>query len=845
MSSAKDLNPLKRPSLDLIGALRADGHAQYMGDAYQKKLGYGGNEMIASYFNNIMHPDSTAVALEKFLEVFEQVASVDKQGCLGEDGQPVPLDWSALRNATDELLICVGRDATGFQQAFQQVREQEIQHRTIIGHGFDMVALMAANGQYTYVGGATQRKLGYSPEELVGHSAFDFIHPDDLAQVQQHWQQLSFQNVVAIPDFRFRTASGEWRWVEATATCPEPNAVIRDYVVSSRDITERRLSSLAQAESEQRFRLLFDNDAALTVFQTSDGLILDANPAMLSFLKKQKAEVLHQPLADLLPVEVRALFAQKHQAAAHGQKVQFEAQVQFAGRAEQILKVTLTPLLVDEAVIGVHCTVRDVTEMVVAQRLIKQQATQLNALLESINDAFISLDESWSLTYLNSEAERLLNISREGALGKCLWAFFPEEAGGVFQQHYQHALDTGETVRFEAYFERERRWLEVTAYPFSEGLSVYFSDITDRVAANQQLKLLSLVARGTDNGVIITDAQGRTEWVNEAFTKHTGYTLAELLGRTPGAVLQGPETEPATVAHIRERMKRRTPFSVTILNYKKSGKKLWFSMDITPILNEAGQLTQFVAIQQNITYRKEIEASQAKMTQDLYRHNRDLQQFTYVISHNLRAPLANALGLATVLTKVDKNSDAFGTTLANLRQSMVQADAVLQDLNTVLSIRDEKDVLEVEPLVLANVCAQAIRDLAEPLQQCDGQVNVEIGKELVIRGNRAYLYSIFYNLLSNSIKYRSDERALKVDITGTVGPHGGPTITFTDNGSGFDMYKAGSDVFQLYKRFHTNQRGRGIGLFLVKAHVEAMGGKIEVISEVNFGTCFTIHLDKQ
>jgi signal transduction histidine kinase len=252
-----------------------------------------------------------------------------------------------------------------------------------------------------------------------------------------------------------------------------------------------------------------------------------------------------------------------------------------------------------------------------------------------------------------------------------------------------------------------------------------------------------------------------------------------------------------------------------------------------------------VFIQQNITFRKEAEISQAKMTQDLYRHNRDLQQFTYVISHNLRSPLANALGLTRVLARLDKNSDAFGTALANLQQSIEQVDGVLKDLNLVLSIRDKKDVLQPEQLKLEEVCSQAVRDLDELLRECEATVTLRFAPGLVTHGNRAYLYSIFHNLLSNSIKYRSEERGLEVRIEGATGEHSGPTITFTDNGSGFDMFKAGSDVFQLYKRFHTNQRGRGIGLFLVKAHVEALGGKIAVTSEVNFGTRFVIHLDKR
>ncbi|MDB5236356.1 MAG: hypothetical protein JWR44_3349 [Hymenobacter sp.] len=832
-------------SPDLICALSPDGQFRHVSDAWRGVLGYDTSEMVGKHFSEIIHPEDVTHALEKFLDALGHTEpAAFESRCLGKDGQEVHIAWTALRAAADELLICVGRDVTQQRHAAQQAYEQEMQHRAIIENGFDIVGMVDEQGVYTYVGGATLRTLGYQPEELVGRSAFDFIHPDDLAMVGAFFALLATQDVISIPDFRFRTASDEWRWLETTLNSHMQDG-IKGYVVNSRDITGRKLSSLAQAESEQRFRALFDNDAALTFFQTPDGRILDVNPALLAFLKKDKKDVLGRPMTDFLPEEVRAPFVKAHLEAVGGAKVAFTTLVRMEDEAEKTVKVTNTPLLVDGELIGVHVTVRDITEMAIAQRLIKHQSAQLNTLLESINDAFISLDNDWNLTYLNSEAERLLGISCEGAIGINIWSIFPEEAGGIYYQNYQRAIDTGETVRFEAYFKRQQMWLELKAYPFADGLSVLFTDITKRVEDEKQLKLLALVARGTDNGVIITDAQGRTEWVNEAFVKHTGYGIEELVGRTPGSVLQGPETDPATVSFIRERMQRLAPFSATILNYKKSGKKLWFSMDITPIRNEAGQVTQFVAIQQNITYRKEAEASQAAMTQDLYRHNRDLQQFTYVISHNLRAPLANALGLATVLTKMDKNSDVFTTALTNLRQSMVQADDVLKDLNLVLSIRDKKDMLALEPLVIKEICEQAVHNLDEALHECCGQVALDIEDNLMTRGNRAYLYSIFYNLLSNSIKYRSEVRTLQVDIKCCTGAHGGPTITFTDNGSGFDMFKAGSDVFQLYKRFHTNQRGRGIGLFLVKSHVEAMGGKIEVASEVNFGTRFTIHLDKR
>jgi signal transduction histidine kinase len=228
--------------------------------------------------------------------------------------------------------------------------------------------------------------------------------------------------------------------------------------------------------------------------------------------------------------------------------------------------------------------------------------------------------------------------------------------------------------------------------------------------------------------------------------------------------------------------------------------------------------------------------------EELFRQNQDLQQFTYIVSHNLRAPLANALGLVDLLGSLDKNSPDYDETLQNLRASTQQLDNVLRDMNTILSIRDKQDVEGPEHVPLVDIVQQARLNLEEALVQSSATVVVNIPSELHVLGNRAYFYSIFFNLLSNSIKYRSDERPLHIAITATALPGQGARVVVADNGSGFDLDKAGPDVFRLYKRFHTTQPGRGMGLYLVKTHVETMGGKIEVSSAVNQGTQFTLSL---
>ena len=135
--------------------------------------------------------------------------------------------------------------------------------------------------------------------------------------------------------------------------------------------------------------------------------------------------------------------------------------------------------------------------------------------------------------------------------------------------------------------------------------------------SQEQLRLLSLVASNTDNAVIITDANRQIEWVNPGFTRITGYTLEEVKGKNPGKILQGKDTDPATVQRIREKLLLKTSFQEEILNYAKDGRPYWLSLSITPILNEVGDIEKFIAIEMDITEKKEKEKIIQERNKDL------------------------------------------------------------------------------------------------------------------------------------------------------------------------------------------------------------------------------------
>ena len=178
----------------------------------------------------------------------------------------------------------------------------------------------------------------------------------------------------------------------------------------------------------------------------------------------------------------------------------------------------------------------------------------------------------------------------------------------------------------------------------------FATDITAEMHRRRSFALLSLVADETDNSVVIADANGRTEYVNRGFTRLTGYTAEEALGKKPGALLQGRSTDPATMRRIGEHLRRREPFYEEILNYNKAGVPYWVSLSSNPVLGADGALERFVSVQANIT-RTKLRAVEASARLDA------IERSTIVIEWDAEGSVARlneaALGLLGVASLND------------------------------------------------------------------------------------------------------------------------------------------------------------------------------------------------
>jgi PAS domain S-box-containing protein len=321
--------------------------------------------------------------------------------------------------------------------------------------------------------------------------------------------------------------------------------------------------------------------------------------------------------------------------------------------------------------------------------------------------------------------------------------------------------------------------------------------------------------------------------INPAVSKLLGYTNEELFSKPINEFIHIDDRD--CTAKVREELTKNKP----LLNFEnryltKSGEIVWLSWTSMPIVDEK----LVYAIAKNITHNKTLEEERNLLLTKFTKINKDLKKLSYNSSHDLRSPVNNLLSIFSLLD-VSKIDDP--ETLEFIEMLKSTSESLKQALNEYVDIliHEDKTIAHIEELDLNESLNVVKHSISSLIQNSKVTILVDFSELEKINFNKAYLESIFLNLITNSIKYAKPSCSPIISLY-SRNSNGTDQLIFSDNGIGFDMNLVKDKVFGLHQKFHNHIDSRGIGLYLVNNHITSLGGKIEVESKVNEGTKFII-----
>ncbi|MEL6731513.1 MAG: PAS domain S-box protein [Bacteroidota bacterium] len=665
------------------------------------------------------------------------------------------------------------------------------------------------------------------------------VFPEDLAVADHELQKIGDGEVVHDVRFRIQTSEGSVKHVMASgAPIYDEGGKIVKLIGINIDVSPIVEFESALKKTEDRFEAFANNIPGMAYIKYPKGkhvfgnqLILDRFGVDLETFKKLKSEDLIREelvkesnfLDDRVFITKQSQLRELHDP---GSDKWYE-EIKFS---------------VDNDLIG--GILLDISARKAAEETLQQYATQLQNILRSISDAFVTLDESGKFTYLNKKAEEIFGTQQKELLGKTILEVQPSWAETALDEALVRVKRTHKVEVLEEYLPDNQSWFEFRLYPSEEGISLFFLDITDQKQAEIGLIESEKKYRNITDSVpgavlryhldpkegkdsLLFLSQGAEEvwgipW-EEAFhdlSKLWKPVIKEDFEGLKQSIFKSAETMTYWDHQWRIRMSDGT---IKWLNGKgiptrlENGEYVWDSiiLDISEI-KEAEKVRLFA---------KQME-----------RENKEMEQFAYIASHDLQEPLRTIQNFVMLLKEnylqnLDEEGELYIKFISDASNRMIHLIKGLLDFSR---LGKKRKVVSVDVQKVVN---DVLSDLNVLIDQTNTQVKWE-GKPPVFEGFELELRLLFQNLISNAIKFRKPDEAPQIVISAT--PKGEEwEFQIKDNGIGIHP-RHHHRIFNIFQRLHTHEKyeGTGIGLAHCKKIIELHKGTIWVSSEIGKGSTF-------
>ena len=483
--------------------------------------------------------------------------------------------------------------------------------------------------------------------------------------------------------------------------------------------------------------------------------------------------------------------------------------------------------------------------------------TQTPDLTENVlNYAIFMLDTEGKIITWNKGANKLTRYPAEDIIGQHFSKLYlPDDINSglpLFDLNKTLADGHSESAGWRIAKDGYIFWSENTLSPVYNhqqellGFTAILRDFTEsrlleKSLRNSEERYRLLVEGVEDYSIIMLDPNGYIRTWNKGAEKIKGYKPEEIIGRH-FSIFFTQEALEADIPNL-ELIKAREQGHSSYEGWRKrrDGSLFWGDIVLNALKNEKNQLIGFCKIARDLTSRRIQQQELEKTNKQLTLVNRDLDNFIYVASHDLKAPILNIEGLMTLL-QVEKNMDT--AEAKDIMQMIMQCinsfKTTIEDLTDISAIQKKFSLETLEKIDLSEILEQVKVNLKSELESTNTIIRCDFSRVPYLYFSRKNLRSILYNLLSNAIKYRSPDRAPDIYLKTEIKAGGYVLFTIQDNGLGIEE-KHQEKAFSIFKRVHNHVEGRGLGLYLVKKMMDNSEGIIDMYSEKNEGTTFRLY----
>lgn len=737
------------------------------------------------------------------------------------------------------------------QLAIEMRRKQlEIELKQLFETAPDVICIADADGYFKRINPAACELLGYTEHELLTTPLYNFIHPDDVKKAKQGMQSLSGGSPVQYFEARYITKSNKIKWLAWTST-PSPDTGL--FYAIAKDITDKKeleslfekaigLARIGTWEVDLVENSIYWSDVTREIHEVAPDFVPDLATGINFYKEGYYRELITNCVQDGI-AEGKPWDEELIIITAKGKEVWVRA----IGEAE----------IINGNCIRLYGAFQDIDSRKRAENEIIKTLNEKNTILESIADAFLATDRNGIVTYWNGTAEKLLGIPKEVIIGKYLWDVFADAVGTPFYIYYFRALEENKVQHFEAHYPQIDIWFEVSAFPSEGGISAYFKDISERKAAEQEIRLsnerYNIVSGATNDTIWDWDlVSNEVNW-SDGLEKQFGYSPG--MQKTENKLWKNnlhPDDQQMVLDSVYAALSSGdTHHWECEYRFRRANGIYAYVLDRGKILrDQSGKAIRMVGAMQDITQRKEYEESLKKLNAELEKYaselktsNAELEQFAYVASHDLQEPLRMITGfLAQIERKYTAQLDERGKKYIEFAvdgaKRMRHIILDLLEFSRVGRI-DEKFESVNSGEVVAEVCELFRRQIEET------NADVLVHELPTVVAPRIQLRQIFQNLIGNSLKYK------KKDISPIIEIRAVEESTFwkfsvKDNGIGIDP-EYFQKIFIIFQRLHNKDEysGTGMGLAIAKKIIEGNGGTIWLESEEHVGSTFYFTIPKR